>query len=61
MKTDHGQATAEYVVGVLGAVTIATLLFGPDATLVLRLRELVEDTIGSAFSLTLPELFRWRW
>lgn len=60
-RPEAGQVTAEYMVGLLGAATIATLLFGPDAMMVVRLRELVADLLEGAFSLALPDLFRWPW
>lgn len=58
---ERGQVTAEYAVGLLGAVTIATVLFGPDAMVAVRIRELVSDLLEGSFSLALPDLFGWPW
>lgn len=58
---ERGQITAEYAVGLLGAVTIATVLFGPDAMVAARIRELVSDLLEGSFSLALPDLFGWSW
>lgn len=58
---ERGQATAEYAVGVLGAVTVAAVLFGPDSMVAARVRELVADLLEGSFSLALPDLFRWPW
>lgn len=59
--TDCGQLTAEYAVGVLGAATVATVLFGPDAMIAVRIRELVADLLEGSFSRALPDLFPWPW
>lgn len=58
---EHGQATAEYAVGVLGAVTIASILIHPDSPVVEALHAWIEDYVAKSFRLTLPDLFRWPW
>lgn len=60
-ENEQGQATAEYAVGVLGAVTIASILIHPDSPVVEALHARIEDYVAHAFRFTLPDLFRWPW
>lgn len=67
METEHGQVTAEYAVGVVGAATIASFIIGPGGPVSEALRAWVEGYIEHSFLFTLPDLFsapdwlRWPW
>ena len=60
-RVERGQVTAEYVVGALGAVTIATILIHPDSPVVEALHAWIEDYVQRVLSVPLPDLFRWPW
>lgn len=60
-RVECGQATAEYAVGVLGAVTIATVLIHPDSPVVEALHAWIEDYVRRVLTIPLPDLFRWPW
>lgn len=60
-RIERGQVTAEYTVGLLGAVTIATILIHPGSPVAEALHAWLEDYVQRVLSVPLPDLFRWPW
>ncbi|GAA3536970.1 hypothetical protein AFL01nite_11590 [Aeromicrobium flavum] len=61
-RCERGQVTAEYAVGAtVGVTAIAGILIGPEPVVSDWIGEFLVEHVTRAFSLTLPELFRWPW
>lgn len=60
-RRDHGQVTAEYAVGTLGAVTIAAAIVGPISPVMKFIVYWTRECVEHAYTLNLPDLFRWPW
>ena len=57
---EQGQVTAEYTVGTLGAVVIASILIGPIVRHNKYLSDWMRDLLSKAFEIDLPSWFPWQ-